>query len=146
MATISQVLSQKAVEGYVSVRPEETVLDATRIMNDQGIGAVLVMHEGQLVGIFTERDVLKRVVAAERHPASTRVGDVMTRDVICIQARASIDEARIIMKSQKVRHLPVVDDDGVVVGMISIGDLNAFLCIDQQVTIHYLTEYLHGRT
>lgn len=123
-----------------------SVLQATRLMNEWGIGALVIVEEGRMVGIFTERDVLRRVVAMERNPARTPVAEVMTRDVLCCQPRVLIEEAREIMMEQRVRHLPVINEDGIPLGMISIGDLNANQVHEQQRQIGDLHEYLYGRS
>jgi CBS domain-containing protein len=99
-----------------------------------------------MCGIFTERDVLRRVVVEQRDPTQTRVSDVMTAHLACCASDTTIDDVRSIMRTHRVRHLPVVGAQGELLGMISIGDLNAFLANDREVTIHFLNEYLHGRT
>lgn len=145
MASVGAILNQKEVQALRCTRVSDTVLAATQRMNDYGIGALLVIDEGRLVGIFTERDVLRRVVAAERHPARTLVGDVMTTEIACCTPNTSVDDARNIFRQHRIRHLPVVDAEGEVQGLISIGDLNAYDAAHQEVTIHYLHEYMHGR-
>ncbi|MBC7821869.1 MAG: CBS domain-containing protein [Planctomycetaceae bacterium] len=146
MATVSDLLTAKAGRPVLSIEQSETVLSATQRMNEHSIGALLVMEGGRLIGIFTERDVLRRVVAAQRNPAETLVRDVMTTNMACASPDMSIDDARSIFKTHRIRHLPVVGADGELAGMISIGDLNAHLANDREVTLHFLNEYLHGRT
>lgn len=146
MATVSDLLSAKAGRPVLTIEQDETVLAATQRMNEHSIGALLVTDGGRLIGIFTERDVLRRVVAAQRNPADTRVADVMTTNMACASPETSVDDARSIFKTHRIRHLPVVGADGGLVGMISIGDLNAHLANDREVTLHFLNEYLHGRT
>jgi CBS domain-containing protein len=114
-------------------------------MNDHKVGAVVVADEGRLVGMFTERDVLRRVVGERRDPVTTLVGAVMTSEVVCCTPETSIEEARGAMKNRRIRHLPVVDGEGHLMGMISIGDLNAYHVNSQEQTIHLLHEYLYGR-
>jgi CBS domain-containing protein len=114
-------------------------------MNDAMIGALVVTEGDRVVGIFTERDVLRRVVAAERSPSQTLVGEVMTTSVACCTEDTEIDDARGVMKNRRIRHLPVVGGDGRIVGLISIGDLNAYYAGDQEHTIHMLHDYLYGR-
>lgn len=145
MQTLHDILSTKSQQQIHTVPQEATVLEATRLMNEHLIGAVLVLEGGRMSGIFTERDVLRRVVAACRDPQKTSVGEVMTRQVICCRPDTSIDEARTLMKEQRIRRLPVVSPAGELAGLISIGDLNAFISETQEVTIHYMHEYLHGR-
>jgi signal-transduction protein with cAMP-binding, CBS, and nucleotidyltransferase domain len=145
MGSVCDILQQKQSGALRCVEPQETVLNATQRMNEHGIGALLVMENDRLVGIFTERDVLRRVVAAELAPASVKVADVMTTNIACCTPETSIDDARNVFRQHRIRHLPIVNSDGNVLGMISIGDLNAYDAIHQEVTIHFLHEYLHGR-
>ena len=145
MATMSDLLRQKTRPDLVTASPDETVLQATHRMNDYGIGALLVLDHGTMLGIFTERDVLRRVVAEERRPSEVLVKDVMTTRVACCEPETSVDDARAIMKTRRIRHLPVINDEGHVLGLISIGDLNAHEANNREVEIHYLQEYLHGR-
>jgi CBS domain-containing protein len=146
MGTVHEILSQKQVRPLLSARPDETVLAATQRMNEHGVGALLVMDAGRMVGIFTERDVLRRVVAEERLPSAVRVAEVMTSQVACCTPDTSIDEAQNLMRQYRVRHVPVVNAQGDVQGVLSIGDLNAYHATKQEVAIHFLQEYLHGRT
>ena len=145
MGVVREILSLKRCSDLRCTQPTETVLRATQRMNEHGIGALLVMDQGRLVGIFTERDVLRRVVAAELAPDSVLVADVMTTSIAFCTPDTPIDDARTTFKQHRIRHLPVVDEDGDVQGLISIGDLNAYDANHQEVTIHFLNEYLHGR-
>src|SRR5262245_42383541 len=145
MATLSEILREKQGEPLFTIDPETTVLDAVHRMNELSIGALIVRDSEQMVGIFTERDVLRRVVGEQRDPARVRVSEVMTTRVICCTPATSIEEARELMKTRRIRHLPILDAEGEVVGVVSIGDLNAHLTTHHEVTIHYLHEYLHGR-
>jgi len=144
MSTLADLLIQKQAAFYV-VPEGLCVLDATRVMNEHGVGAVGVIQGPRLVGIFTERDVLRRVVAAGRSPSTTRVSAVMTGDVIYAQPDMSIEEARCLMKHRRIRHLPVLTETDEPIGMISIGDLNAWQCARQESEIFHLQEYLYGR-
>ena len=96
--------------------------------------------------MFTERDVLRRVVGERRDPATTLVAEVMTTDVFCCTPETTLEEARGAMKNRRIRHLPLVDGDRRVMGIVSIGDLNAYHVNSQEKTIHLLHEYLYGRT
>jgi CBS domain-containing protein len=156
MPIVSDVLSAKSdgVETGVgdvggaqvhSVSPASRVMDAIAKMNQHKIGALMVMQDGHVAGIFTERDVLRRVIGAGRDPASTTVAEVMTEDVICVRPATDLDEVSAIMQQKKVRHIPVCDADGRLHGMISIGDLNAFHASSQEAQIHFLSEYIYGR-
>lgn len=127
MYLVSQLLARKQEAGtrsVATVSPETTVLEAARLMNDQHIGSLVVCgRDGGVVGIITERDFLRRVLASERAPASTTVESVMTRDVLTCEPDTTLNEIRATMRERRIRHLPVVEN-GRLVGMISIGDLN----------------------
>jgi CBS domain-containing protein len=144
MSTVQDLLAEKGDKVH-SIDPGTTVLDATRKMNQHKIGALVAMHDGQVVGMFTERDVLRRVVGEQRDPSSALVGEVMTTEVVCVTPTTDLDEVGAVMQSKRIRHVPVCDDNGGVVGIVSIGDLNAWRSINQQATIHYLNEYIYGR-
>jgi len=144
MARVRDILAGKG--SHVHALPATTtVLDATVYMNEHRIGALVVTGETGMVGMFTERDVLRRVVAEQRPPADVRIADVMTSDIICIAPETDIDDASRIMKDRRIRHLPVNDADGRLLGLISIGDINAYHASDQETTIHYLNDYIQGR-
>jgi CBS domain-containing protein len=145
MGTLSDILRVKEGQPLHVIAEERSVFDAVCLMNEYGIGALIVVRDGRMNGIFTERDVLRRVVGESLDPTSVRVADAMTTRVVCCTPATTIEEARALMKTRRIRHLPVIDAEGEVVGLVSIGDLNAFLTTHHEVTIHYLHEYLHGR-
>ena len=144
MPTVRSVLASK-VQGVEFTTPEATVLEAVHQMNEHKIGALVVMDDDRVAGIFTERDVLRRVVGDEKDPASTRVGQVMTSKVVCCVADADLDEVATLMKNRRIRHVPVCNGDGNLLGMVSIGDINAANTSTQEATIHFLNEYIYGR-
>jgi CBS domain-containing protein len=113
-------------------------------MNQQKIGAVVVALNDRIVGMFTERDVLTRVVG-QRDPAQTLIEDVMTIDVAFCRPDTDVDQVAATMRTRRIRHLPVCDDEGRLLGLVSIGDVNAFYSDGQEAEIHYLHEYIHGR-
>ena len=144
MATVHDVLSAKGA-GLLTVDAGLSVLHATQLMNEHKIGAVVVLEDGRVAGIFTERDVLARVVAPQAAPADTMVGDVMTREVICCEPDTDLDEISAIMKNSRIRHLPVCGTGGQLIGLVSIGDVNAHYASNQAQTIHFLSDYIYGR-
>ncbi len=145
MATVKELLAIKGAH-VVSINKYATVGDAALLMNQRRVGALVVTDDGDNIeGMFSERDVLLRVVAERRDPATTRVEEVMTSEVVCCTPETSIEEARGSMKNRRIRHLPVVDGGRHLVGLISIGDLNAHQVTAQEQTIHLLHEYLYGR-
>lgn len=143
MATVNDVLKQKGSQVF-SIGPKASVLDAALLMNEHRIGGLVVLQSNKVAGIITERDVLRRVVAQRLDPAEVAVKDVMTLDVYVCKKHVPIEDARSIFKNQRIRHLPVVDDNGRLEGMISIGDINGWQLNGQEATITYLKEYLYG--
>jgi len=109
-----------------SIRPDGSVTECVRLMNDHKIGAMLVMDDGRLRGIFTERDAITRVLGAGLDPTCTSVATVMTANPVCVSTSTTLDEAMSIVTSQRIRHLPVVEDDKVL-GLVSSGDLTHHL-------------------
>ncbi len=141
MATAEQLIALKG-GSVAALGPEATVLEAAALMNERGIGSVVVIDDKKrLAGIFTERDVLRRVVAEQRDPATTKLADVMTSPVACAAPHTTLDEIRNVMRQRRIRHLPVADRKRVV-GMVSIGDLNKAEHDVQVQTIHYLEQYM----
>jgi CBS domain-containing protein len=138
---IAKVLAHKGND-VVTVAPETTVLVAVQQMNDRKIGALLVLDRGRPVGIFTERDVLVRVVAAGLDPKTTPVGEVMTRSLVAVRSVTTVGEAMRIVTERRCRHLPIVDDSRLL-GLISIGDLTSWLVRDQERTIADLHDYMN---
>src|SRR5437667_2183113 len=142
MATIREILAHKGSQVF-TIGKGATVVDAAVLMNEHRVGAPVVTDEGRVVGMFTERDVLRRVVGERRDPAETLVADVMTLEVLCCTAATTIEEARGVMKNRRIRHLPVVDGEHCLQGLVSIGDLNAYQSTSQEQTIYLLHEYLY---
>jgi len=141
MPNAHAILDRKADTSVATLPPDATVLDAARLMNDRRIGSVLVVEDDRVVGIFTERDVLVRVVAAKRDPATTNLIDVMTTPVACATPNTRTDELRSVMREKRIRHIPVVDD-GRLLGIVSIGDVNQVDSDVQAETIRYLEQYM----
>lgn len=144
MATANDILAQKGFSVHV-IPASSTVLEAVDRMNQLRVGAVVVMDEGHVQGMFTERDVLRRVMGQHLNATDTPVSRVMTTEIICCKPDTDLDEISEIMLTKRIRHLPVCDDEGDMLGMISIGDVNAFHASNQQATIMYLNEYIYGR-
>jgi CBS domain-containing protein len=109
-----------------TVAPDTPVSDCVRMMSTHDIGSILVLEGEALRGIFTERDAMKRVLAAGLDPARTRVGDVMTRDPMCISPSTSVGEAMRVVTERRFRHLPVTEN-GKLLGMVSSGDMTRWL-------------------
>lgn len=146
MATARDLLAIKGSDVY-AIDEDRSVLEATQLMNRHQIGCTVVTEAGgtAVVGIFSERDVLRRVVAERCDPATTRVGEVMTRRVVCCTPETALQQLRSMCMKRHVRHLPVLDEHDQLVGLISLGDINAWDLRDGQVTIRYMQDYIHGR-
>jgi CBS domain-containing protein len=140
MATVRDLLARKG-NFVVSITPDHTVIEGAQLMNEQGIGGLLVVEEQELVGVFTERDVLRRVVAAGLDPARTHIRDVMTPDPITCALDTPLDECGALMTQRRVRHLPVASDD-LLHGVVTIGDLLAMEVAESRETIGYLQGYV----
>lgn len=139
----AETLLEKKGRDVATVDHKDSVLVAAQEMNKRRIGAVVVRDGDKVVGIFTERDILNRVVAAGLPPATTQVGKVMTCPMAVCRRDTRLAECKSVMTQKRIRHLPVVEE-GTLYGLISIGDIMASEVADQQATIEYLHEYLHG--
>jgi len=138
--SISFILNEKSSSVYC-VDVAETVAEAVGLMNRERIGSVMVIKNGQYVGIFTERDVLNRVISAKLNPEKTRVEKVMTSDFVSVQENSTLRETMHIMTNKRVRHLPVFEEEKLV-GMISIGDVTRKLLEINQNEAASLRQYL----
>lgn len=145
METIRELLHAKGHRPLCVAAARSSVLEAIRLMNDERIGALLVMQGHRLAGIFTERDVLRRVVADGRPPELTPVSAVMTADVLCCGPDTPIDEVAEMMRRERIRHVPVVDADAAVVGIVSIGDINAHRFNHCEAALHQVEDYIWRR-
>lgn len=142
MHTIRQVLANKGGELW-SVSPDDIVIDAVSRMAERGVGALIVMQDDQLVGMFSERDYARKIILAGRSSRETKVADIMTAPVITISPRAMAEEGLALMTRKRIRHLPVVED-GELLGLVSIGDLVNVVIGDQQALIEQLERYVTG--
>jgi len=144
METVIDILHERP-RSLVTAGPGETVLAATRRMNDEHVGSVLVMDRGRLVGIFTERDVLRRVVGACRLPERTPLAEVMTAEPVCCLPETPLDDVAELMHGRRIRHVPVVEPSGSVIGLVSIGDVNARRFTRCEVALHQVEDYVWRR-
>lgn len=144
MSRAADLLARKKAGGVISVAPSISVRDACRVLTDRNIGALFVLDGAEYVGVFTERDLVKRVVAEGRDPDATRVRDVMTPKVIFVKPDREIDEIEAIMRQERIRHVAVAGEKGLV-GIVSIGDVTAWHADEEHQKVEYLTEYLYGR-
>lgn len=140
---VSSILSRKGFD-VVTVTPKQSAMEAVNLMNEHRIGAVIVLDKDEVVGIFTERDLLRRIIAKGKRADEMRVGETMSTPVAYCTPETTIDECRLAMTQKRIRHLPVVEN-GKLKGLISIGDVMAWELSEQQTTIKYLNEYISGR-
>jgi CBS domain-containing protein len=140
--TVKQLIANKGSEVY-SVPSDHLVIDALAMLADHNIGAVLVIDDGELVGIVSERDYARKVILKGRHSHSTTVGDIMTPDPVTVEPSATVGDCMAVMTEHRFRHLPVVED-GSLVGVISIGDVVLGVIDDQRFLIEQLESYITG--
>ena len=142
--TINFILKHKGGEIW-SVSPDQSVYEAIVKMADKGVGALLVISEGELVGIISERDYVRRVILKGRSSKDTQVNEIMTSTVIHVTPHQTLDECMTIMTNHHVRHLPVMEDEHLL-GVVSIGDLVKWIIMEQEETIQQLEHYVAGNS
>ncbi len=143
MDRVERLLAEKGRE-VVTVAPGATVHEAVKTMTDRHIGALVVVQDGVPVGMFTERDVLTKIVLACRDPRQCKVEEVMSTDVVFVTPETPIREAMAIMTTRRHRHLPVMEGK-ILAGLISIGDCTRWVSRDQDFTIKHLIHYISDR-
>lgn len=144
MKTVSSILKSKGSD-VSSVSPHIMVRDALRIMAEKNIGAIVVMDDSKLVGIFSERDYARKIVLKDKSSKTTPISEIMTsEDLITVKLSTSIDDCMVLMTDKRIRHLPVVEDNKLM-GVISIGDLVKHIIEDQKITIENLQNYISGQ-
>ena len=143
MLTVQQLLSGKRTNTIISVRPDQAVIEALEIMSTHNIGAVLVLQDERLVGIFSERDYARKGILKDRKAKSTPISEVMTSGVIVVSPKQTIDDCMQIMSERHFRHLPVLDGEQVV-GILSISDIVTAIIREQANRIQSLEQYITG--
>lgn len=142
---VSSVLRRKGSDRKVlSISPDASVYEAIAVMAENSIGALLVVANGVLVGIMSERDYARKVVLQSRSSKDTRVADIMTSPVITVSPAHTVEECMRLMTDKRIRHLPVVDGS-TIAGIVSIGDLVRAVITVQGETIQYLQQYINGQ-
>jgi CBS domain-containing protein len=142
MKTVRQILQHKGNESWW-VDPDSVVYDALKLMAEKNVGAVLVRRENRLVGIFSERDYARRIILKGKHSKDTLVREVMTDNPICVHPSQTIEECMTLMTRNHIRHLPVVDENGLI-GVISIGDVVEGIISEHKGTISDLENFITG--
>ena len=138
------LILRKKGNDILSVSPDTSVYSAMELMADKNVGALLVMDNGQLVGIVSERDYARKVILMGRSSKDTPVSEILTEPLITIRPECSVDEAMRLITTNRIRHLPVVCD-GSVHGVISIGDLVQWIAFAQDQALEQLEHYIEGK-
>ncbi len=142
MSTVRELLRAKPA-GVWTIGPEASVYEALELMAEKDIGAVLVLEQGILVGIFSERDYARKVVLKGKTSRETTVGELMTQVLFYVTPQQTVEECLALMTQKRVRHLPVLDGTHLI-GVISIGDAGKAIIAEQRTTIHHLEDYITG--
>jgi CBS domain-containing protein len=142
MIYIDSILKKKGNVIY-SVKPGQTVYEALEMLAAEGIGAVLVMEDNKLLGIFSERDYARKLILKGIYSKDALVKDMMSKDVIVVSPNSDIFECMTLMTEKRIRHLPVIENDKVV-GIVSIGDIVNTIINSQSEAIKSLESYIHG--
>lgn len=140
MKTVKRVLDAKGHDIY-STTPDTTVFDALQEMADRNVGALIVLDDGEVVGIFSERDYARKIILLGRSSRETPVRDIMTARVVYARPDLSLEECLALMTDKRIRHLPVMEDDELV-GVVSIGDLVKGIIQEQRFIIEQLESYV----
>jgi len=141
--TLKAIIDHKGSSVY-SVAPAVKVIDAVRTMNKHHIGSLLVIENTKIVGVFSERDVLTRIVDAGRDPLTTAIKDVMTSTIVVVDPSMKVTDAMALITEKRCRHLPVMEN-GELKGLVSIGDLTRWVTRNQESHIQNLVNYITGK-
>lgn len=140
---VSSVLHEKGTTIW-SVAPGSTVFDAIKMMSEKNVGALLVMEDNRLVGVFSERDYTRKVILKGKSSKTTAVREIISSPVISVQPSHTVEECMRLMTENRVRHLPVLQDNHVL-GVVSIGDLVNWTISAQHTAISQMEDYISGK-
>jgi CBS domain-containing protein len=140
VSTVKQLLEFKGRD-IISIDPYRTVYEAIEILAARQIGALLVIENGNLVGLISERDYARKVILKGKSSKDTLIRDVMTRELICVKPEMSVDESMALMTEKRIRHLPVMDND-TLIGIVTIGDAVRQIISERDFTIQQLEQYI----
>lgn len=143
MKTVAEILRAKAQAAVHSVSPDTPVLDAVKLLAEKGIGALLVLKQGRLVGIVSERDYVRKIELLQHSAFGSKISEIMTSEVVTVGPRDSLQFCMQLMTDRHLRHLPVVAE-GELIGLLSIGDLVKQTIADQASLIQQLEQYIRG--
>ena len=143
MISVKRLLKHKTMPRIIALRPDNTVIEALQLMEEKNVGAIMVMEDDKLVGIFSERDYARKGIIKGRKAKSTPLTDVMISDVITVNPEMDIEDCMNLFIDKFIRHLPVVEE-GKVIGMLSIGDIVNAIIQEQVDHINFLEQYIKG--
>ncbi|MBK9713023.1 MAG: CBS domain-containing protein [Kouleothrix sp.] len=141
MATVQRLLETKGNVVW-SVTPETMVFEALQLMAEQNVGALMVLERGRLAGIISERDYARSIALKDRSSRTTPVREIMTSNVIAVRPEQTMEECMALMTEHRVRHLPVFDTAGELVGVLSIGDVVKHIITEKEFLIEQLESYI----
>ena len=142
MRTVKEILQKKGTDIF-SITSQASVFDALKMMADRNVGALLVIDDGNLVGILSERDYARRIILMDRASKTTTVGELMTKNVLYVSPEKTVEDCMVIMASKHLRHLPVLENDKLI-GMISSSDIVNMIISEQKSTIDALERYINS--
>ena len=142
MKTVKEILEKKGSDVF-SISPDATVFEALKMMADKDVGALLVIEDGTLVGILSERDYARRIILLDKASKTTVVSELMTKNVLYVGPEMTVEDCMVIMASKNIRHLPVMEDDNLV-GIISSTDVVRNIISEQKTTIEALERYINS--
>ena len=142
MTTVDKLLSTKTKEIW-SLVPDDSVFEALEMMADKNVSGLLIVKDEKLVGIFTERDYARKLILKGKFSKDTKVSDLMTKNVLYVEPKNTIQDCMKLMTDKRIRHLPVLDE-GQLIGIVTIGDLVKQIISEQETTIHQLENYISG--
>ncbi len=142
MKIIKQLLGPKT-QRVLSVMPEMSAFDVAQLMAEKDVGLLVVLKEGRLVGIISERDCVRKILVKEKPPKDTPTSEIMTEQVIYVRPDQRVEECAKLMTEHRIRHLPVLDGEQCV-GMLSLGDLMKEMISDQKTMLKQLDDALTG--
>lgn len=142
MKTVEKVLRIKGNHSW-HIAPEATVYEALQLMSDKEVGAILVLEQGEVVGIFTERDYARKLILKGKFSKDTAVRELMTQEMLYVEPKNTVEDCMVLMTNNRVRHLTVMDN-GKLAGIVSIGDMVKHIISEQESTIAQLEKYISG--
>ena len=142
MKSVEKLLRIKGYQTW-NIAPQATVYEALQLMSEKEVGAILVLEEGKVIGIFTERDYARKLILKGKFSKDTEVRELMTQEVLYVEPHDTIEDCMVLMTNKRVRHLPVLDN-GQLTGIVSLGDMVKHIISEQESTIAQLEKYITG--